>query len=260
MFVVRTRTALAVTAAWLICGATAAQAQLDPGLSPETPSPPAPATQLGPATAGLPVPAMPEGLLRPELENDLVRLLIQSNRGEMLLGRFAEQRTTDPQVKQFAQRMIRSHSKLIVQLQLLQTATVPWQGTSQILSDPAVQPAIGAQPVPRAAGEAENLWTDSRLVTIHHQVVQRRLALAETYLSTLQGTRFDEAYIGQQIGGHIEMLAMIETFQRFVSPRAGQVLGAAVESTQEHLAMAKNIERELSSAVARRQSGEKVTR
>ncbi len=95
----------------------------------------------------------------------------------------------------------------------------------------AVQPPPPPVAPPAAAGGA--------ILQVMNQVGQKRQTFVERELSRYRGAEFDNAYLGQQVLAHLELLAMLETFGNLASPEFRRVCDQATASTEQHLTMAR---------------------
>jgi predicted outer membrane protein len=82
-------------------------------------------------------------------------------------------------------------------------------------------------------------------MAIEREACQKCTVLTKAELQQHQGADFDKAYLGHQIGGHVGMIAKLETFQRHASPELAQVMSKSLATAQEHLQMAKDLCNEL---------------
>jgi len=89
------------------------------------------------------------------LEQHIATCLALGNQEEVALAQFAQQRATNPQVKQFAQTMIQEHQQAIQQLQ----QAVPQVASLQLTSTAAGQ--SGASSSRSGAGSSERLGSSS---------------------------------------------------------------------------------------------------
>jgi predicted outer membrane protein len=192
-----------------------------------------------------------------QLQAHLLQMAIGANQAEISLAQLAQTKAQTPEVKQFAEQMIRDHTQFVQQLQQFAQT-----GSGQpALQNPAVDAASNPQAAAAAAGATPaagqataQVPTPARgvsLFTVASQIQQRTGELMRNELNQQQGIRFDQAYIGQQIGAHLHMLAALETARKFVSPAAQQLLDAGIRTTTDHLNLARNTMQQLESGVAR---------
>lgn len=78
-------------------------------------------------------------------------------------------------------------------------------------------------------------------VAVHEQVERESLSMMERELKARRGAEFDKAYIGQQIGAHIAMIAALKTLEQSASGDLRNVLAQAAHTAQEHLDVAKQL-------------------
>jgi predicted outer membrane protein len=220
------------------------------------------------------------------LEQHIATCLALGNQEEVALAQFAQQRATNPQVKQFAQTMIQEHQQAIQQLQ----QAVPQVASVQLTSTGAAQ--SGRSSSRTGAGASERLGSSGReasdnnatagadrstasggetastsstagasqrgasassgheqMVEFARTVKQNCLKLNEQALGQKQGVEFDKCYIGQQIAAHTSMLAELQAAQQFTSGSQLQpLIQQGTQMTEQHLAQARTIMEQLEQA------------
>lgn len=182
------------------------------------------------------------------LNNEIAACLVLGNQEEVALAQFADQRSQNPEVKRFAQQMIEHHQKALAKIEQAAPETASWK--LQLRSGAAERgaasaSATGVQPasaeVEVATNNAANASQQRQFVQLAQQIKQECLNLTEQELAQKQGTEFDKAYVGQQIGAHIGMLAQLRGSKNFASGQLQQVIEEGEQMTQQHLAEAKQI-------------------
>jgi predicted outer membrane protein len=209
------------------------------------------------------------------LEQHIATCLTLGNEEEVAMAQFAQQHATNPEVKQFAQEMIRQHQQAIQQMQqaMPQLASMNLKLTSSASGQSgAASSRTGAASTGNATAEADRSTATGETASStsspagnqrgaaagggQHQMVefartakQNCLRLSEQSLSKKQGAEFDKAYIGQQIVAHTGMLAELQAAQQFTSGSQLQpLIQQATQMTQQHLAQAQGIMDQLEAA------------
>ena len=67
------------------------------------------------------------------------------------------------------------------------------------------------------------------------------LSLTQKELGQHQGAEFDKAFVGQQLGAHLGMLAQLRGSKSFASPELQKVIAEGEKMTTMHMAEAKKI-------------------
>jgi predicted outer membrane protein len=206
-----------------------------------------------------------------EVEYYLAKCLLFKNQAEIELAQLAQQQSQNPEVKQFAQKMVQDHSKFVQQLQPLagargesgrapgtpaenrqfdaqrnagDTTRLPGSpGATQPGNQIANQGLAGTTP-----GAAQGTMQSGAL----HQLAQIELQIAEhckqamrDELQQKQGIEFDKAFVGSQIGGHMHMLSALEVIGRQTQGQLAQVAQQAQPTVQQHLDHAKQLMQQL---------------
>jgi predicted outer membrane protein len=183
------------------------------------------------------------------LDQKIAVCLLLGNQEEVALAQFAQQQSQNEQVRNFAQQMVEHHQQAIAKIEQaapevaslnlqLQSGTEGAAAASTSAS--GVRPASAEEPVASTASAA-NPAHDQRAVQLAQSVKQECLNLTQQELAQKQGAEFDKAYIGQQIGAHIGMLAELRGSKNFATGQLQQVISEGEQVTQKHLAEAKQI-------------------
>ncbi len=177
---------------------------------------------------------------------ELAQCLIAPNQGEITLGKLAEQRTKDKDVKQFAERMVKDHSDFLQQVERFagnRSGQTGLTGATAAHSAPdrSAMPGAAATSTQPAGGQELN-WA-----SIQEQIDQRSNDMLQKDLSEKDGSQFDKCYIGSQIPVHMHVLATLEVFRNQASPEFAQVLDKGIETTKSHLEEAQMVARALES-------------
>jgi predicted outer membrane protein len=174
-------------------------------------------------------------------DSQLAAFLIVDNQGEIALGKLAEQKAKDKDVKDFGEKMVHDHTQFMQQLERFagngnlganaQSANVAVQQQAAGNTDRAL-PGSVTQPM---GGQGLNF------VALKQEIGQKCLQMTQGDLTKKSASQFDKCYIGQQIGAHVEVLATLEVFRNQASPELASVLDKGIETTKSHLEHAKKI-------------------
>ncbi|MEX2310803.1 MAG: DUF4142 domain-containing protein [Pirellulales bacterium] len=206
-----------------------------------------------------------------QVERFLAECLLAKNEAEVEFGQFAQQQAQNPQVKEFAQRMVQDHRKLIQQLQPLaggqaateRSASTSITTTSQVDAQRQASettrlpgsPGAG-QATPGATSATQSLTaTDrpanqqndalNRLAQIERQITERHAQTLREELQQKRGAEFDQAFVGSQIAEHMHMLAALEVIAQQGPERLQQIAQQAQPTVEQHLQHAKQLKQQL---------------
>jgi predicted outer membrane protein len=73
------------------------------------------------------------------------------------------------------------------------------------------------------------------------QIKNECLKLTQKELSQYQGAEFDKAFVGQQLGAHLGMLAQLRGSKSFASPELQKVIDEGEKMTTMHMDAAKKL-------------------
>jgi predicted outer membrane protein len=197
------------------------------------------------------------------LDQHIAACLLLGNQEEIAIAEFAQERASSPQVKQFAQTMVEQHQQAIekikqaapqlaslnVKLQATAGSATPGrEGATPRADEPG---RTGSEPGATTAGQGV---ANSPMFALARDAAQECLNLTTKELSEKQGAEFDKAYMGQQCGAHIAMLAKLRASKRHATDQLQPVLAEGIQMTEHHLAEAKKIKQGLKDAPAARVS------
>jgi len=190
-----------------------------------------------------------------EVERYLANCLLENNKGEIEISKFAEQQSSNSQVKQFAAELVKDHQQVVQKLQQFAGT----QGTAQPAnsrldlnaSTGTDQTTIGATGLPAttapgAATANTNAATRdsgvlSQLAGIEQKINERCQQALREELQQKSGAEFDQCYLGAQVGGHMHMLAALEVIGQETQGQLKQVADEARPTVQKHLDQAKDL-------------------
>jgi predicted outer membrane protein len=165
--------------------------------------------------------------------------LILGNQEEIALLKFGMERTKSDQVKELAQSMIKDHEKAISELREFAS---PQHANVELTADESsgrdVASTREARKVPAEADNAPAQGGQNNLLSKMHRMAKRSheqcLTLSREELSKYKGHEFDQAFLGQQLGAHIGMLAKLKAAQEETSGELSSWTGKAQETTKKH--------------------------
>jgi predicted outer membrane protein len=184
----------------------------------------------------------------------MIQLILAMNQGEIKASREAQSKLTDPQAREFAQKMIQDHTQFVQKLEQASGIMSPKSDATdaRAQSRSPGQPAQTAQdrtsdstvrqtsnPTQRqqsASGDARSSFLNAVL-----DMGERRCELVKKELEKKQGAEFDQCYMGQQLMAHFEALAALQTAQEVAPENARSVIAEGIQTTQKHIENAKQI-------------------
>jgi putative membrane protein len=154
------------------------------------------------------------------LDRVLGACLLSANKGEVEIGKLAQQRATDRDVKAFAEQMVKEHSKQVETLQQFVGSQQPTDRRSQI----------------------------------DKQIAERCTSDLKKELESKSGKDFDACYLGSQIGGHMHMSAALAVISSEASGELQKIAKDAQPTVDKHLDQAKKLMDQLDKSNDRRQA------
>lgn len=176
-------------------------------------------------------------------DQQLAAWLLVDNRGEIALAQLAQEKTSNSEVRDFAQHLIDDHSKMVEKLE-------QFAGTRRRTRGNDNRTATNRRPQTATAEYAGGQGRSSaglNFVRLKQQLGQQCLASSKQELEQKDGNEFDECYIGMQIAKHMEMIDTLKVFSHYASENLDQVIEEGEDTSQEHLDHAKKLIKELTS-------------
>lgn len=195
----------------------------------------------------------------------LVSWLLVDNENEVALAKLAVQRAQDPQVKEFAQRMIDDHGKMVQKLQQLRggadgrigrdtpnTGTPNTGSTGKPDSTTPGRDGMDKDPTTRDAREASGTRTAAAGDFDHLQLIRdlgsKCRQSSTEMLQQKQGAEFDRCYMGMQVGMHMKAVDTLEVFSGYASPSLRTALQESLQTVKQHKQQAEKLAKQTDEA------------
>ena len=137
-------------------------------------------------------------------------------------------RSTNRGSREFAQRMVRDHS--------------PGCQEMQRLAGNLARTHITGIECGSCRGGSAAIWIGSAM---QKEIGQQCLESVKEELSSKQGADFDKCFIGQQIGDHMKVIDELKVLRNHASSELKQKLDKELQTAEQHLQLAKQIEQKL---------------
>ena len=188
----------------------------------------------------------------PVTVHQLASCLAIENQEEVVVARFASERTKRSDVKDFAKMLVDDHEAFLKKLQRFapeatrdgyldqgttnpskgQAAAAAGQGNRQIQQTAAQQQDNQSQGQGPAGVDA---------VQLHREVAQECIANAKRKMTDIDEDKFDHCFIGHQIAKHEAMKTQLAVLERHTSGEFAQVIADGAQATEKHLKQATKI-------------------
>lgn len=188
-------------------------------------------------------------------DRQIANWLALCNQQEVEMGKLASSKAKHEKVREFADHMVKGHNELLTQLQQFGATTIALRQDHDARDATVAAPAAPedkadrddrvAQPnrpqvQTRTAASGQGL--DYQQVA--RQIAQQCLASAEKAWSEKSEDKAEEcdmAFVGQQIVAHEQMLSTQKVLKQYASPELQVVIDKGIQSTEDHLAQAKDL-------------------
>ena len=176
----------------------------------------------------------------------LSAMLIVDNEGEVALSELGAQQATHPDVKTFAEQMVKDHSEMLSKLRnVSDSATKVNQGQEVSKQSNVLRPAAGTDnsPSTTSAGNGQVAApTQSPNLTaadLKRELGKKCLESKQLELQRKKGSEFDKCFMEMQVAMHQEAVDTLQVFQRHAQGDLRRVIEEALPKVTEHLKHAK---------------------
>lgn len=152
------------------------------------------------------------------------KCLAIANQEQVTLSRFASEKATNKEVKQFAATLEKAHQSCLEQL----------NGISP-------QSDGKANAVTTTAAIAGNQSASVDFLQLHQEISTQCLKDSQDYLSKKEGAEFDKCFVGMQVAKHAGMQSTLTVLQRHASGKLQGLIKDGLEKNAEHMEAAVNL-------------------
>lgn len=222
-------------------------------------------------------------------EQKIATSVIIDNQEEVALGKFAQSKAQNEEVKKFAEMLVTDHQEFIEKLQRFapDAARQSLEGNQQRTGDrnsqqntqnssqqnssqqnaqnqaSGVQQAGGANQAqsgrniqqtagtPQAGGQSGEQLD---IIQLHREIAAQCLADTKEMLNEKED-KFDECFVGLQIAKHASMKSKLTVLQRHASGELAQLLKQGTQTTEEHLEHAEKLIKQLADSSSSESGG-----
>ncbi len=171
------------------------------------------------------------------LESHIASCLILASLKEQELSKFAKDKIDEDNVEDFAKKMVKSHDKMVSKLEEFAP-----HAASVSLSDESDNDSSNQRVRNAAYGQDP---VDRKLFTIQRRAAEKCLSMIKEEMEGKDSNKLAEAYVAQQIGAQIGMIAELTAAERSASGDLKEVIQEAKQTAEDHLAEAKDLMKEL---------------
>lgn len=213
-----------------------------------------------------------------KMQSHIADCMLLANAAEITLLELGVNETDNPELRNFAEKMIQDHQNLCQKLsqfaskdleelksQISQDSTR--RGDSSDRSRETRQQDRAQQDRNRDSAEATRLGSDqdrrtsqsdtdmaSQLFQVEVKAAAECVKLTSADLRELDKTEFDQAFLGLQTAAHISMLAKLNALEECVSGDMQSIVKEAQQSTKEHKQQAEEMMKQLKDYSNKRES------
>lgn len=192
-------------------------------------------------------------------DHSIATCTVIGNQEEIEIAKFAQSRTKNDDVQNFAKMLVDDHQEFLKKLERFAPDAVrdnPLARNEQPASNTggvrpaggAVPPARPGQPIQQTAGaqpRAAQPGAPVDFVQLHREIAAQCLADTTKMLGEKKGAEFDACFVGQQIGAHAAMQSKLTVLQRHATSELAKILGEGIEVAQNHRKEAEKLMKQL---------------
>ncbi len=176
-----------------------------------------------------------------KLDDHIAACLTLANQNEIAVAKIAEEKSSNQEVKSFAQQLEQDHTKFMSQL-------TKFGGNEFRNRDTSARAESSATPPRTDAAKPQGDSHDQVHMQIKRELADECLASARRELGQKSGQEFDDCYVGMQIAAHMGMVNELKVLERHASPELAAVLKEGQSTAQKHLDHAKQLMKNLAKA------------
>lgn len=182
-------------------------------------------------------------------DQQLAAWLLVDNRGEIALAQLAQEKSSNSEVRKFAQHLIDDHSKTVEKLERFAGTRQRTRGgdNRETGNRETGNRRQGANEQFAAGGQARTA-AGLNFTRLKQQLGQQCLASSKRELEQKDDHEFDECFIGMQIAKHMEMIDTLKVFSHYASENLDQVIEEGEQAAEEHLDHAKELIKQLTAS------------
>jgi len=182
-------------------------------------------------------------------DQQIAALIYGCCHNEVEISKFAQTKLQSPAARAFAEKMVLHHTTDCESYQrwagkagdtaLRPEGDAPAAGQRVVKTAGAEGQVAAQKPTTQRAGGLPD-WNK-----IHEQMAQQCLENAKQELGRYQGSEFDQAFMGHQLGGHMKMQVELKVLRDHVSPELQQQIDKSLQIVQGHLQDARQVMEQL---------------
>jgi predicted outer membrane protein len=167
------------------------------------------------------------------------------NQEEIALATLAAAKSQNPQVKQFAEKLVKDHAQALAQLERFGAQKIDLARVAEArarLQERAQPENRAADRISRQTAAREDGFN---FIDVKRQMAQKCLQNAQREWSEKSGAEADQCFVGSQLVLHQQMIDGQEVLKQYASPELARVIDESIATTQAHLDHAKQLMKQL---------------
>ncbi len=179
------------------------------------------------------------------------------NQEEIILAKFAQEKSKNKEVIQFAKMIAEEHQACLKKLSKFapeasregylvtnhanqsgaQNDSTP-EATQRPDQDPKSAGKVATSPIPSVSDSGSHAID---MMQFQREVAQQCIADSKKYLDSKGSDDFDETFVGMQIGKHAAMHTKLVVLQRHTSDQMREMVTEGIQSLEKHMKAAESL-------------------
>ncbi len=157
-------------------------------------------------------------------DQTFAKCLAIANQEQVAIARFAKEKATTKEVREFAATLEKAHLSCLEQLS-------------------GISPQIGSNSnaVTKTSTTASNNSSNVDFLQLHQEISTQCLKDSEEYLSKKEGAEFDKCFLGMEIAKHAGMQSTLTVLQRHATGKLQGLIKDGLAKNEQHMEVAVNL-------------------
>ncbi len=180
--------------------------------------------------------------------------LAVDNQEEVILSKFAQEKTKNEEVTKFAKMIAEEHQSCLKKLSKL----APEAAREGYLTDSRADQSHSRTDASQASASTNSNTNKDRnpnqinassnthnasidMMQLQREMAQQCITDSKQYLSKKEGAEFDKCFVGMQIAKHAAMQTKLVVLQRHTSDELQQIIAEGIQTTAKHMKEAETL-------------------
>ena len=179
--------------------------------------------------------------------------LALDNQEEVILGKFAQEKSKNKEVASFAKMLAEEHQGNLKKLSKFSPETSREGYLTENVQQDQTKSGSTSGTTNKAASGSTTAGID--MMQLHREIAQQCIADSKKYLNEKDGDKFDVCFVGMQIAKHAAMHTKLVVLQRHTTDELQQLVSESLQATEKHMKAAEALMAKLDNSDSASKSG-----